>query len=450
MGDSAVIALMACQSVLSDCHFDPYPQPELARTAAVFLNKLPQQARVKIADYISRTIGHPREDFLKIDPESSARWVTDGYDKPKYPGVILGAPGLSLTFLSGLTGYPYLPQPMLFNARRDIALDDSRGYVEAGMELCKPFLEKHWDMEATIHYDPVHDRFLIRRLVFVRLKYLSMPQAYVDFLLNRLEPGSPVILLDCRYQWPRAEVSERCFYQLGGLGDVPAMDYLEEPPYLKTYREEWGGKSDSGWMVDYPFAEGPESEWGSTGNFLDEAFIAASELGHLPVRVVHSHPGELSGKVFRLYLNCATEQYRIQDVYIASFTHTEPKFPLTSGKLPLWVPFITRDSLNLACDVLEEWWKITGRTTPDGTAWVSLHPSFCSPPDIIGLDEWESRLSKYFRDVKFPGIDPEKYPADLGSYVMMHPALVKITEDEKYPGTAFKKPSVEELAKYLT
>jgi len=449
LGDSALVALLASQTVLQRRHFDPFPRPSSVRILTRVLNQLPQAYRIAIADWISSSIGRPHEEFKKIDPVKLAAWVLSGYPAERYPGLIMGAPGLAAIFLSGLTGFPFLPQPLLFNARRDMRPDDSAAYLEAGREITEPVLAMHPALEATVHFDPLHDRFLIRRVVFVRFKFLELPPAYKSFIERRLVPGSPVILLDCRYRWLRAEVSERLYFQLGGLGGVSAEEYLEETEALRNYREEWGAPSDASWRIDKAFVEGPESEWGSTGPFLDEAAVEARSAGHHPIRVIHHHPGDLSRLVFRLYKHCWQGSERPKDVYVAAFTHTEPRFPLVTGSLPIWLPFITDDNVTLVTEILDEWRAARGMKEPTGTAYVTLHPSFCAPPDIVQLSTWRDVFSRYFSEVRFPGIDPGRYPYDLGSYVAMYPELVDAAKKASYPGTPFRRPTTTEMTEIL-
>ncbi|HDS30130.1 MAG TPA: hypothetical protein ENN67_03715, partial [Firmicutes bacterium] len=334
-GDSAVIALRASQLVLQRRHFDPFPQSSVTRFIARTLNQLPQPARIKIADWISASIGFDKTGIDKLDPHSAARWAVEGYQSERYPGCIIGAPGIAVSFLSAQTGFPYLPQPFLFNARRDMKADDSQSYLDAGRELAEPLTVKHPDIEAIIHYDPVHDRFLIKRLVFMRLKFLSLPPAYANFIKNRLIPGSPVILVDCSYKWLRAEFAKNCYFQLGGLGGFAPQDYIDEIPILKDYRLDWGAPSDASWQIDRAYTTGPESEWGSSGSFLNDAETVCRSNGYVPIRVRHEHPGEFSSRVFELYRKCWQSSAVPTDMYIGVFTHIDPRFPLSTGMLPL-------------------------------------------------------------------------------------------------------------------
>lgn len=447
--DSGVIALRGAQTALERHHFDPFPQAPSARTFARILNKLPLALRIRIADRISSLIGQPADKFGEIDPDGIAAWALSGYPAERYPGLIIGAPGLAAVFLSALTGFPFLPQPYLFNARRDMRPDDAQAYMDAGRELAEPLLARHRSIEATIHFDPVHDRFLIGRVVFVRIKFLDLPNSFRVFIKKRLIPGSPVILLDCRYSWPRAEVSKRLYFQLGGLGGITPQEYLEESEGLKDYRSQWGAPSDADWTIDHAYHEAPESEWGTVGNFLDQAGEEAKKQGHKVLRIVHDHPGDLSRLVFRLHRKVWQGSDRPKNVYIGVFTHTEPRFPTVTGSLPIWLPFNTNENVELANDILARWRERLLIRKPQGTVWMSLHPSFCNPPDIASLETWRSMLSKYFENVNFAGVDPGRYPADLGSYVMMYPALVNAAAKNRYSGTPFRRPTNTELEEYL-
>ncbi len=80
---------------------------------------------------------------------------------------------------------------------------------------------------------------------------------------------------------------------------------------------------------------------------------------------------------------------------------------------------------------------------------MTLHPSFCSPPDLVRLETWKSILGNYFNEIHFPGVDPGRYPSDLGCYVMMYPEMVHLAKMHKYQGNPFKKPEYEDLCKFL-
>jgi hypothetical protein len=448
-GDSAAIALRASQLALQRHHFDPFPQSPPMRFIARALNQLPQQYRIMISDRISASIGHEKSGIDKLDPVAAARWVVEGYPSERYPGCILGAPGLSVVFLSALTGFPFLPQPLLFNARRDMKADDAQAYLDAGKELAEPLTSKFPDIEAIIHYDPVHDRFLIKRLVFMRLKYLTLPPAYVSFIRNKLIPGAPVILADCTYTWLRAEFAKNCFFQLGGLGGFTAQEYIDEIQSLRDYRRDWGAPPDASWRVDIAYSHGPESEWGSSGSFLDDAEDVCRKSGHRPIRVRHNYPGELSARVFELYRHCFQGATAPSDVYIGTFTHIDPRFPVVTGCLPLWMPFITSDSYHFVFETLREWRRKVGLPKPSGSLYITLHPSFCNPPDLVSLEQWRTLFNEYFEKVSFLGIDPGRYPADLGSYVSMYPAIVAAAKKAAFPGTPFRRPTASEMEEIL-
>jgi len=449
LGDSAVVALWGVQTVLRQAQFDPFPQNPIVRTIVRGLNNLPVTMRIGIADWISKSIGRQAGHFENIDMEKAAQWVVGGYPEGKYPGVVIGAPGHAASFLCGLTGFPFLTQHLLFNARRDMAYDDAQAYLDAGSEIGKKLVDKNPGIEATVHFDPVHDRFLIGRVVFIRAKFSKLPEAYKNFIETRLVPGAPVIILDCQYKWSRAKISDRLFFQLGGLGGFTDRDYIDEIQILKDYRSSWGAGENASWKIDLNYSTGPESEWGSVGQFNEQASELSKSLGHTPVTCTHHHPGDLSKIVFRLYRKCFEGQSGPKNVYAGVFSHTEPRFPLITGALPMWLPFITDENLGLADDILSEWHEDEGIRHPSGTAWITLHPSFCSPPDVASLDQWRAIFEKYFEHVYFPGVDPGRYPFDLGAYVAMYPAMVSIANANRSHVARFRKPTTSELINQL-
>ena len=448
-GDSSVVALRAVQTVLRDTHFDPFPQNTPVRGIVRVLNNLPVSMRIGIADWVSKSIGRLASDFEKTDMKKAAEWVVSGYPNREYPGVVIGAPGLAATFLCGLTGFPFLPQHLLLNARRDMNYDDAQAYLDAGKEIGQKLVDKNPGIEATVHFDPVHDRFLIGRVVFVRTKFSELPEVYKKFIAKKLKPGAMVIMLDCTYPWSRAKISDNLYFQLGGLGGFTDRDYIDEIQILRDYRSRWGGTVGGSWKIDLDFETGPESEWGSVGSLLDQTSDLASGLGLNSTRYTHNHPGDLSRAVFRLYRRCWDGPDRPKNIYTGVFSHTEPRFPLVTGALPIWLPFITDENLALADDILSEWRRDEGIEGRVGNAWITLHPSFCAPPDIVSLDQWRTIFGKYFENVVFPGIDPGRYPFDLGSYVAMYPSMVSIAGRNRFDGVPFRKPAYNDLIDLL-
>jgi hypothetical protein len=331
-----------------------------------------------------------------------------------------------------------------------MARDDAQGVLDAGLELAERVVARNPGVEAIIHFDPVHDRFLISRVIFIRLKYMRLPDAYRDFITRRLAPGSTVILVDCRYRWPLAEVSKAVFFQLGGLGDIPPEDFLAETDILRNYRKAWGAPDDASWRIKGTFVDLEESEWGSRGDFLNDADELAKSAGCRTIRFIHDHPFNLSKAVFSLYERCRSSQMSEPRVYVSSFTHTEPWFPMVTGSTPLWLPFITSDNLKSCGDFLNQWRERLGVTGQRGTVYVTLHPSFCSPPDLVSIESWRGMLSEFFKEIRLLGIDPKRYPADIACYVSMYPAVVREAKKISTGEEMFRKPSGDEIESALS
>lgn len=449
-GDSSVVALKGSWAVLRNKHFNPFPQPLPMRLLGYLINQFPKPVRIRAADIISSTIGHPADNFPDIDLEDAARWVTSGFSSRQYNGCIIGAPGLAAAFLSGLTGFPFLPQPLLFNARKNVDPDNAFEYLTYGSELANKVLMKNPCAEAIIHFDPVHDRFLISKIIFIRFKYIDIPKAYAEFIQEKLTRGATIILLDCAYPWMAADISERLSFQLGGLGDIAPEDYIQEAEYLRKYRQEWRSSNKASWNVPCKFHKAPESEWGSTGIFLDRAEQFALKAGHRVIRFFHNHPQELSDAVFYLYKQCRLQKNSPGKVYIAAFTNIDPLFPLVTDSLPIWLPFITNDSFIFLKKLLEKHLPYVSSTERLETAYLSLHPSFCSPPDLVRLESWLDLLRNYFSEIKLLGVNPTKYPEDFEPYISMHTDAIRIANQYEVKGQLFRKPDFDELERILS
>jgi hypothetical protein len=85
---------------------------------------------------------------------------------------------------------------------------------------------------------------------------------------------------------------------------------------------------------------------------------------------------------------------------------------MNTALLPLWLPFNCEDShdfLLSVTNVLRSHWDV----------WISLHPSFCRPPDLVEIRRWRKALER-FNGIHWLGTDPDSFPADVMSYVHFH------------------------------
>jgi len=366
-----------------------------------------------------------------VREEEILRWALALYrDDETFDGVVVGAPNGAVAHIASLLRFPFLTQHYLLAFKGRYAPDDSRGQFEDGVEISREVLSNNPHLEAIVHYDPLHDRFLITRVNFIRLKLKRLPMEYKDFITKRVKPGGCVVSIDCTYPWlqyPVESSSGTIYYQVGGLGDVSPEEYLNDSGRLKAYRGREGGDPESGWGIpDIEPVEKPESEWGSVGHLADEVRDFCNTNGYRLIEISYPHPEKFSLLAYAAYKDAIKLMgERMDSVFFDCFTHINPRFNLITHTPSVWLPFICRDSFRFAGEVAHDIPK-------ECRIWLSLHPSFCDPFDITSLEEWSS-LFGGFKSYDLLGVNANKYPADLTTYIDFSRHTRRVADAEKRP-----------------
>ncbi len=362
------------------------------------------------------------------------KWACLLYDdtlfgqKTIYDGVVVGAPSGAVSHLASLLRYPFLTQHYLLAFKGHYAPDDSKAYFEDGVNLSKQVLKSNPGIEAIIHYDPLHDRFLITRVNFIRIKLRTLPEQYKEFIRENVKPGGAVVSVKCTYPWlmyPVGTESGQLFYQVGGLGDVAPEEYLNDSERLRKYRRQEGGNPNSPWgLQDIEPIESPESEWGSVGSLNDELEDFCRKDGFRLVEIDFPHPEGFSVLAFKAYKEALKlAQSEMDTVFFDCFTHINPRLNLITHTPSVWLPFICGDSFRFAR-------RMANRISKDCRIWLSLHPSFCDPVDLTPIADWDN-LFKGFKSYELLGVERDKYPADLSTYIDFAKSTERIAEVEK-------------------
>ena len=174
--------------------------------------------------------------------------------------------------------------------RGDSGTDDIVAYRRHGDRLAEPILARNPNVAVINHYDPVHDRWLVSSLNHIRLKVLSLPRVYQEFIRTRLRPGGTLVLIDCTWPWQQYRIGPRHTFQVGGLGGLSDREFLE------------GSARVPGWSLDLPLESQPESEWGTLPQLGDSLEDFASTHDYRVVRLRGSHPAwytQLAYQVWR-------------------------------------------------------------------------------------------------------------------------------------------------------
>lgn len=417
--DSATVALQGAAGAMVGQLNDPFAMPGWQRGLSNALNGvLPVTIKMRIMHEIASGTAVPAELASAADPQLIAKWMTslypDSQPDRQYDGAILGAPSGAAAHLSSLLGFPMFSQHVLTGVRDHFPVDDTVGYIAKCSKVASSILKRHPDFSAVIHHDPLHDRFLVGRIGFIRLKYKRVPLPIREWISRNVKPGGSIVILDCGYPWLQSllpQVHPECWLQVGGLGDVTPEDFIGDGADLRDYRLKHGG-IPTPWGAPGATSEWrPESEWGTLPEYRDDAIAWADGAGYRPVVVPFEHPDELTTLAFNGFRNLWPDVPR---VYLDCFTHSCPAFNRYAQAAPLWLPFLGQDSRRLAERLLQD-------IPTSHEILISLHPSFADPGDLTTVADWESTLKG--RKVTWLGVDRATYPADLGAYGRYRPSL---------------------------
>jgi hypothetical protein len=423
--DSSATIMRGVAAALNDGWMLPQSWPRLLVALTGLANRLPERARLRLVDFFVRNLGAPQNLASKVKAEDLAQWAVNlyGYDGPSFDTLVLGAPSGGIGHLAALLGAPFLSEHFVTRFRYRGNPDDVTGHMAYGTALARTILENNPDLMIVNHYDPIHDRFLVPYVNYLRMKLLTLPNPYQDFIARRLRPGGTILFADCRYPWGQYRVGGRHNFQVGGLGGPTDAEYTQGSPEVwqflaktKAGRLENAPSTRRSWAVQLPWLPQRESEWGSLQVFRRAVETFASESGYRFLALNGSHPTDFS----RIAFYASHQAIRDMDqepsgVLVDCFTLTSPTGALRAGLLPLWLPFNCLDSLGFLSDMAPDF--------PAGKpVLLAPVPSYSPSWDVARADQWVAACGPQ-ADVTWLGIDPAAYPADLAGLFRYLPAL---------------------------
>ncbi|MEW5945729.1 MAG: hypothetical protein AB1742_05985 [bacterium] len=437
--DSAAVIYRSVAQALRGRHYDPASVfPTGANAFAVLSSVMTRRGKVRLIEAAERFAGTRKKLARRVRAEEVAQRFAAGHRKRRYKTIVTGAPSGGVAHACALLGAPFLPAHFLYSFHDPTDPDDVTAYRKHGEELAGAILKNNPGVMIVNHYDPVHDRFLIKYVNHVRLKFTRLPDAYRKFIENRLMHDGRLIIANCTFPWRQYRIGENLYFQAGGLGDFSDTDFIEGNETLSEYKRKQGAKHpEGGWKLDAPLEIQPESEWGTPAGFADSAKEFADDRGIEYLELKFDHPGKYSELAYRLYaLSCAKAGVRLNRVLLDCFTFLAPHAGLSLGVLPLWLPFNCSDSLRFAKRFLEA----QGKTYD--SIFLALVPTFCAPPDTPHAREWKKELQP-FGAVTLIGTSAKAYPEDIRSFFRflpdIHGKIKKIVLPELTP------PDLEEI-----
>ena len=433
--DSSATMMRAVAAALRNEWMVPEPWPAYVQALSGPANHLPEPIRLRLVDRFVRNAGVSPELASQVTSAGLAQWAVDLYQGetdghidgapparagqaggPAYDAIVIGAPNGGIAHLAALLNAPFLSQHFDTRYRYQGQPDDVIGYCGFGSRLAETILEHNPDLAVINHYDPIHDRFLVSHVNYIRMKLLDLPVPYADFIRSRLRPGGTLLFSDCQLTWGQYRVGKRLTFQVGGLGGIPDEDWIKGSPQVKTFLAKRGRPDKGDWSIASPWLPGPESEWGSLPPFRQavEDFAAANGYRFRVLR--GAHPEDFSCLAFYASYQAALNSGRgPAGVLVDCFTQISPTAALQAGLLPVWLPFNCSDSLAFLREMAHNF--------PRGKpVLLAPLPSFAPAWDTVSANDWRAACPPD-ADVTWIGVNPAALPVDIAGMFRFVPDL---------------------------
>jgi hypothetical protein len=385
---------------------DNYDLPGWQRAGVRVLSRMPQAA-TRFVTGPMRVLGGQDPELLahfNIDDLIRARLSDYAHLEGRFPALTIGvAQGGPSSSLSVALGALFLPQAYVVSLRGGAYDGDVHEYLGRSLEAALRIARENPSLLTIQHYDPIHDGWLTRFLNHLRFKLLGLPQAYVEFIRRRLDPGGAIVYLEGGASWLRYRLGERSVFQVGGWGGIPPPEFLEGGQRIERYADRIGLKHADWRLADYPLETGPESEWGSEPGLAEalEAFCVSE--GYRFVKIHMDDPHGFSRLAFAAMQRLLEKEGRgPAGTLVEMFSQFDTTASFQAGLLPLWLVFNTQDSL----DFLR---RMGPQFPPDKPVFFSPLSTFSVTPDLVTFEQWEEALPGFINI----GADKQRYPADL-------------------------------------
>jgi hypothetical protein len=435
---SSPIITRAVAAGLNGKTVDNYEFPGWQKAVLLALGYLPQGAARFAISLFQSVSGLPPEclNNFSLDELIQARLNDYSACKGPFPAVVLGAGlGGATAYLSLALRAPFLPQAFVISLNKGSYSGDVQEYLQRSLEPALQIASKDPRLMTIQHFDPIHDGWLTRFVNHLRFKLVDLPEAYAEFIRQRVEPGGAVVYLEGGAEWLRYRLGERSVFQVGGWGDISASEFLDGSPRIKEYTRHTGLKS-SDWSLDshmWPLETGPESEWGSEPGLADALENFCKTEGFRFVRIHLPHPTDFSRLAFFAAKKLLEKGNRQPSgTLIECFSQFDSVSAMKSGLLPVWLIFNTEDSVRY----LKEMSSFFPKEMP---VFFSPLSTFSLTPDMASWQDWVDAIGRNFINI---GTRESHYPADaralvkwaepLRDWVMKNPIPVQshLTADE--------------------
>jgi hypothetical protein len=415
--DSASASLQAVASYLHGKDFSGLGIFRWSRRVVPLVNRLPAAWRQRLYRLGAWREGVPPERLRGLRSEGLAQWVVQQYPRRQYPAIMIGSANGAAVHLCCALGIPWLPQTLLVPVRRQRAHPDDIGYVvEASRGAAQVLLQANPDLQLHQMHDPNQDRLMCQEMAYFRVKRRTLGTAYQQFIEETLLPGGTLLLLECQLTWPTTQLAERHIFQLGGLGGLPAEEYIAGSERVADFLHRMGSHYQR-WEPPAPDGERSEAEWGFASGLREAVENLARRQGYRIRRLSFQHPQDFSPFVADLYRWWYRQQgLPAQRLLGESFALLDPWWPLHTASVPYWTFFTVQP----AAAQLEHYLRMS---EPYDDVYLTLFSHGIESIGIAPIARWRSVLAHAQRHSGFLGVDEAAFPRDFAVFVRYHTAL---------------------------
>jgi hypothetical protein len=251
-------------------------------------------------------------------------------------------------------------------------------------------------------HDQVQDRLMVARMTYFRLKWRRLPAAYERFLADALAPGAPVVVVEDSSRWPVVRLGDRHVFQTGAQGGQEAADYLADP------------------RAPRPDDEAPEAEWGADPQLTDAVATWCAAHDHPLVRIGYRGPQAPAHAVATIVRGWVRDRGEAGDrLVVPSFVVGDPWRTIAAAAVPFWTFFAVRPALR----ALEEH---LAAADPYRSVDVLLFQHGVRSAGIAAPQEWVAAIRRHGAIPRLVGLDPRRFPHDIGALGRYGPALATL------------------------
>jgi hypothetical protein len=397
--DSASLMHAATVAALRGEPFSHLGHTPLAGMAVRAGGRLPWPVLRRVYTRFGASESIPSARLGDVDMSAVARWLAEQYPQRRYPAVFVGSSNGALAHLAAAMQAPWLPDTVLLPVSRS---GDPHRPVDAlrfGERVARPLLDRNPDVALHHMHDQVQDELMVAKMTYFRLKWQRLPGAYADFLSESLAPGAPVILVDDRSRWPVVRVGERHVFQPGAQGGCRPDDYLARP------------------HTPQPNDHAAEAEWGADPRLGESLASWCRDHGHPLVRIVYRGPQAPAGQVARIMRDWYVGRGESGDrLLVSSFVVMDPWRTINAGLVPYWSFFSVRP-------VLDAFERYLAESDSYRTVGLMLFQHGVRSPGVAEPRQWQQAVRRHGATPHFVGLDPDRFPHDIGSLGRYGPAL---------------------------